>query len=105
MKILFDHGTPAPLRHALSGHSVSTANEMGWSEIDNGKLLSAAEIEFDLIITTDQSMRYQQNVAGRRLAILVLPTTRWKRIELHRSQILAAIDRLRPGDLVELKFR
>ncbi|MGA3310415.1 MAG: DUF5615 family PIN-like protein [Xanthobacteraceae bacterium] len=96
MKILFDHGTPAPLRRALSGHSVSTANEMGWSEIDNGRLLSAAEIEFDVIITTDQSIRYQQNLAGRRLAILVLPTTSWKRIQVHQSQILAAIDRLVP---------
>jgi len=105
VKILFDHGTPAPLRRALSGHSVSTANEMGWSEIDNGRLLSAAEIEFDVIITTDQSIRYQQNLAGRRLAILVLPTTSWKRIQIHQSQILAAIDRLHPGDLVELEFR
>jgi hypothetical protein len=105
VKILFDHGTPAPLRRALSGYSVSTANEMGWSEIDNGKLLSAAEIEFDVIITTDQSIRYQQNLAGRRLAILVLPTTSWKRIQIHQSQILAAIDRLHPGDLVELEFR
>jgi len=78
---------------------------MGWSEIDNGKLLSAAEIEFDVIITTDQSIRYQQNLAGRRLAILVLPTTSWKRIQIHQSQILAAIDRLHPGDLVELEFR
>jgi hypothetical protein len=48
---------------------------MGWSELDNGKLLSAAEIEFDAIITTDQSIRYQQNLAGRRLAVVVLPTT------------------------------
>jgi hypothetical protein len=104
VKILFDHGTPSPLRHALSRHSVSTANEMGWSEIDNGRLLSVAEIEFDAIITTDQSIRYQQNLVGRRLAILVLPTTRWKRIQAHQSEISAAIDRLRPGDLVELKF-
>ena len=74
VKILFDHGTPAPLRHALVGHLVSTADEMGWSEFDNGALLSAAESEFDAIITTDQSIRYQQNLAGRRLAILVLPT-------------------------------
>jgi hypothetical protein len=105
VKILFDHGTPAPLRRALSSHSVSTATEMGWSEIDNGRLLSAAEIEFDVIITTDQSIRYQQNLAGRRLAILVLPTTRWKLIQAHQSQILAAVERLGPGDLVELKFR
>jgi hypothetical protein len=104
VKILFDHGTPAPLRRALLGHSVSTASEMGWSEVDNGGRLSLAEMDFDAIITTDQSIRYQQNLTGRRLAISVLPTTSWKKIQIHQSKILAAIDGLRPGDLVELKF-
>jgi hypothetical protein len=74
MRILFDHGTPAPLRRALTAHSVSTAYEMGWTELDNGALLQAAEAEFDVLITTDQNLRYQQNLSGRRLAILVLPT-------------------------------
>ncbi|MGH6675550.1 MAG: hypothetical protein ACRECE_04895 [Xanthobacteraceae bacterium] len=78
---------------------------MGWSELDNGKLLSAAEIEFDAIITTDQSISYQQNLAGRRLAIVVLPTTSWKQIRLHQTEILEKINALRPGDLAELKFR
>jgi len=104
VNILFDHGTPAPLRRALRGHSVSTAAEMGWSEIDNGRLLSVAEIEFDAIVTTDQSMRYQQNLAARRLAILVLPTTNWQKIQIHQSEILRAIERLRPGEVVELEF-
>jgi predicted nuclease of predicted toxin-antitoxin system len=104
VKILFDHGTPAPLRRALIDHVVSTAREMGWSEIDNGSLLAAAEKEFDAIITTDQSMRYQQNVAGRKLAILVLPTTNWRQIRLHQTKVAGAVNRLRPGDLVELKF-
>ncbi|HTS39343.1 MAG TPA: hypothetical protein VMH84_02220 [Xanthobacteraceae bacterium] len=102
MKILFDHGTPVPLRRALSGHTVFTANEMGWSELDNGKLLS--EIEFDAIITTDQSIRYQQNLAGRRLAILVLTTTSWKQIQHHQTRVLEAVNELRAGDLIELKF-
>jgi hypothetical protein len=83
---------------------VSTAAEMGWSEIDNGTLLSAAEVQFDAIITTDQSIRHQQNLTGRRLAILVLPTTNWRQIQRYQDRILAAIDELRPGDLVELKF-
>jgi hypothetical protein len=101
---MFDHGTPAPLRRALAGHSVSTAGEMGWSEIDNRSLLSAAESQFDAIFTTDQSIRHQQNLAGRRLAILVLPTTNWRQIQNHQDQILAAINELRPGDLIELRF-
>lgn len=77
---------------------------MGCSELDNGRLLSAAEREFDAIITTDKSIRYQQNLRGRRLAILVLPTTSWKQIQHHQAQILAAINDLRPGVLLELKF-
>jgi hypothetical protein len=104
VNILFDHGTPAPLRHALHGHSVSTAHEMGWSEIDNGALLSAAEIEFDVLVTTDQSIRHQQNLAGRRLAILVLPTTNWRIIRIYQEQVATAIDQLRPGEVKELKF-
>lgn len=78
MRILFDQGTPVPLRDALAGHTVSTAYEMGWSTLDNGALLTEAETaQFDIFITTDQNLRYQQNVQGRRVAILVLPTTRW----------------------------
>ena len=104
MKILFDQGTPAPLRHALAGHTVSTAYEMGWAKLENGDLLSAAEISFAVFITTDQNLRHQQNLAGRRLAILVLPTTSWPIIQLHLPKVAAAVNTLRPGDFVELSF-
>ena len=77
---------------------------MGWSEIDNGSLLTAAEDNFDILITTDRSMRYQQNLVGRRLAILVLPTTNWRQIRTHQVKIVAAVARLRPGEAVELQF-
>lgn len=66
MRILFDQGTPAPLRHALKEHAVTAAYELGWSELDNGELLAAAEAEFDVLVTTDQNLRYQQRLAGRR---------------------------------------
>ena len=104
MRILLDHGTPAPLRHALTGHSVSTAHEMGWSELNNGALLGTAETRFDALITTDRNLRYQQNLARYQLAILVLPTTSWPRIRMHTDQIIAAVNTLRPGDLMELTF-
>ncbi|MFZ3354352.1 MAG: hypothetical protein WA268_26185 [Xanthobacteraceae bacterium] len=84
---------------------VSTAYEMGWSEIDNGRLLSAAELECDAMITMDQSIRYQQNRAGRQLGIIVLPTTNWRRIQLHQREILSTINNLHPGEIVELKFK
>ena len=104
MKILFDQGTPAPLRHTLTGHTISTAYEMGWATRENGDLLTAAESSFDAFITTDQNLRYQQNLIGRRLAILVLPTTSWPMIQLHLPKVAAAVNALRPGDFVELKF-
>ncbi len=104
MRILFDHGTPVPLRRALSGHSVSTAYELGWTTLDNGALLKAAEAEFDALITTDQNLRYQQNLARRTLAILVLPTTSWPKIQHHAAEIADAVGALRPGDFVELTF-
>ena len=104
MKIFFDQGTPAPLRRALKAHEVSTAHELGWGELDNGKLLTVAEIEFDVFVTTDKNLRYQQDLTGRRLAILILPTTNWRELEMHEAQIVAAIDGLQQGDVMELKF-
>jgi hypothetical protein len=104
MKILFDHGTPVPLRRALRGHSVSTAYEMGWTELDNGALLTAAGRDFDAFVTTDQNLRYQQNLSRIRLAILVLPTTSWPKIRAHVEQIAAAVNALRPGDVTELNL-
>jgi hypothetical protein len=104
MKILFDHGTPAPLRRSLAGHEISTAYEMGWAKLSNGELLAAAEKSFDVFITTDQSLRYQQNLAGRRLAILVLPTTSWPAIQKHTDKVASSVNALKPGDFIELIF-
>ena len=104
MRILFDHGTPAPLRRALIGHAVSTAHEMAWTELDNGALLEAAETHFDALITTDRNLRHQQNLTGFRLAILVLPATSWPKIRAHAAQVVAAVNALRAGDVVELNF-
>ena len=86
MRILLDQGTPAPLRTALVGHQVSTAHELGWAALSNGELLAAAEDDFDVLVTTDRNLRHQQNLTGRRLSILVLPTTSWPRLrELYGS--------------------
>jgi predicted nuclease of predicted toxin-antitoxin system len=104
MKILFDQGTPAPLRRALTEHSVSTAYEMGWGELDNGRLLSAAEATFDALVTTDRNLRHQQNLAGRKLAILVLPTTSWPIIRNRLPDVLKALEQLRPSMLIELDW-
>ncbi len=81
MRILFDQGTPEPLRYHLLDHEVATVFELGWSDLTNGELLTRAEQLYDLLLTTDQQMRYQQNLTGRRLAIAALMTTSWPRIE------------------------
>lgn len=105
MRILFDQGTPLPLREHLSKHTVTTAFELGWSNLKNGELLTAAETSFDLFITTDQQLRYQQNLAGRQLAILVLMTTSWPRIRRSVFQVEEAIERIRPGEYLEVSVK
>jgi predicted nuclease of predicted toxin-antitoxin system len=102
VRILFDQGTPVPLREHLPDHSVETAHEKGWSALRNGELLAKAEAEFDLLITTDRNLRHQQNLAGRRIAILVLPTTSWPRLQRITRQIAAAVDSQNPGQYVEV---
>ena len=100
MKILFDHCTPAPLRRHLAGHVVDTANERGWSTMRNGNLLDRAEADgYDLLITTDQDMRYQQNLSRRRLAVLLLLNNSWPRIQHHIDAITEAIPQTQPGQL------
>jgi hypothetical protein len=85
VKILFDQGTPVPLRRLLPGHEVHTAYERGWPALLNGELLKAAEAErFDAVVTTDKNMRHQQDIARLRLGILVLPTTDWSKIPTRR---------------------
>ena len=103
MKILFDQGTPVPLRRHLGAHFVDTVAERGWSTLSNGDLLRTAEkAEYELFITTDQNLRYQQNIAGRALGILVLMSTSWYRIRLRLTAIAAAIDRAHPGSYEEV---
>jgi hypothetical protein len=104
VRVLFDQGTPVPLRGALLAHVVATASEMGWSNLSNGELLDAAEAQFDLLITTDQNLRYQQNLAGRRLSILVLPYANWPLLHSQLPKIVATVDATQPGSCVELSL-
>lgn len=93
-----------PLRRALTGHHVVTAYEKGWARLRNGELLKLAESDFEALITTDQNLRYQQNLTGRRLAILVLPTTSWLKIQAHVTEVVAAVNELQPGEYRVLTF-
>ena len=102
MRILFDQGVPVPLRRSLAGYEVATAWQRGWGQLSNGDLLSAAEAAgFDLLLTTDQKLRYQQNLSTRRIAILVLTVANWPALLPHTSQIAATIGAMRPGEYRE----
>jgi len=103
MKILFDQGIPAPLRRHLTGHLVDTVHGQGWSELSNGDLLDASERdEYQLLITTDQNLKYQQNLADRELAIIVLLSTSWPRIRQRVEDIQTAVDAMTSGDYKEI---
>ena len=104
MKILLDACVPRPLRKFLPDHTVITAQESGWGQLKNGELLKVADASFDVFITTDQNLRYQQNLTSQRLAILVLPTTSWPKIQSHAAEVAATVNELRPGEFRELTF-
>ena len=103
MKILFDQGTPVPLRRYLPEHNIDTAYEKGWSELANGDLLTTAEQEgYQVFITTDRKLRYQQNLADRQMAIVVLMTTSWPRIQRHVDRIQSVVNTIKPGAYQEI---
>lgn len=105
MKILFDQGTPVPLRRYFHPHLVDTVSERGWATLVNGDLLAAAIRDgYDVFITTDQNLRHQQNVAKLNLGILVLLSTSWPRIRNSVEDILVALDKASEGSLVQVSI-
>jgi predicted nuclease of predicted toxin-antitoxin system len=104
MRILLDACAPRPLGRFLPGHSVSTAQDMGWGGLKNGDLLREAEGQFAVLISTDQNLKHQQQVTGRKLAILILPTNDWPTIRSQGVEIAAKVAALKPGDFLELDW-
>lgn len=104
MKILLDECVPLPLRDILNQHDCQTAQQMGWKKIENGKLLDLAEVGFDLFITADQGVRYQQNLTGRKIAILELSTNKLRLIEATAKQIKEAVDSIGPTEFRRLEI-
>jgi predicted nuclease of predicted toxin-antitoxin system len=103
LKILFDQGTPAPLRTWLDKHTVVTAYEKGWNTLSNGNLIRSAETEgFDLLVTTDKNLKYQQKLAGRKIAVVVLLSANWPKIHTRVLDVAAAIDGTPPGAYLEI---
>lgn len=103
MRILFDHGTPSGIAGSLSGHDVTEATERGWDRISNGELLEVAEVAgFDLLLTTDKRIRYQQNLTGRKIAIVVLGNSTWRLVRMYLERIALAVAEATPGSYAEV---
>ena len=103
MKILFDANTPGPLARFLRGHTVVRADELGWQGLENGALLDAAEnAGFDLLLTCDQNVRYQQNFTGRKLALVVLSSNHWPTLRRVAARIGSAVDFAQRGQIVQV---
>ncbi|MFZ4789757.1 MAG: DUF5615 family PIN-like protein [Candidatus Competibacteraceae bacterium] len=103
MRILFDQGTPVPLRKVLKPHPVATVFELGWSTMKDSELLIAAEQSgFTVFVTTDQNLKYQQNFSGKKIAIVVLLSTRWLRIKKSELAIAQTIKTALPGSFIEI---
>jgi hypothetical protein len=103
VRLLFDHGTPVPLRQSLTHHEVSTAYERGWSQLRNGELLDAAEkAGVEVLVTTDLNLKHQQNLKLRRIALVVLSTPSWPRIQRTVDAVVRAVDRATPGSYIEV---
>ncbi len=105
MRVLFDNGTPRGVASALVGHVVEEARSHGWDTLRNGEPLDAAEAAgFEVFVTTDRNLRYQQNLINRKIAIVVLGKARWTLIRARLSAIAAAVNAAAPGSFAEVEI-
>jgi hypothetical protein len=103
MLVLFDNGTPAPLRPALEDHVVVEATERGWDRLVNGELIAAAEAAgFEVLVTTDKNIRYQQNLKERKIAFVVLGNQQWPVLRRYVERVVAAVNAATPGSYTEV---
>ncbi len=105
MKIFFDECVPRPLRKLLASHEIRTAQEIGWGRLKNGELIAKAEqAGFEVFVTADQNLQYQQNLVLRRIALLVLSTNFWPTIRLKKERIISALASIRPSEYREVNL-
>ena len=103
MRILIDECVPWPIRNLLAPHECASVQQCGWQGIKNGDLLQQAEGSFDLFLTADQNLRYQQNLAGRRIRVLEISTNNLQRIQAAAEMLHAALAGLQPGEVRRLE--
>lgn len=105
MKILFDNGTPRSVSICLSGHEITRARQIGWHELENGELIQLAEeAGYDLLLSTDKNIRYQQNLSNRKIALVVLSSQQWPDVQLHLDKIAAKVNEALPGSYAEVEI-
>jgi hypothetical protein len=105
VRILFEQGTPVPLRQSLTHHEVTTAYECDWSSLKNGELLDVAVKQgFEVLVTTDSNLKHQQNLKSRRIAIVVLSTPSWPRIQRAVAEVVGAVDAASEGSYTEVEI-
>ena len=98
MKVLLDECSPAPIKRALKSIPIFTIEDAGMKGLDNGELVAAAEGKFDVIVTADKNLRYQQNLTSRKIAIIELPFNSWPRLKPLISILEATLVRVKPGE-------
>ena len=105
MLVLFDNGTPRTLaRYLIDHHAVTEARARGWEELENGELLTVAEAAgFEVLVTTDKNLSYQQNLSDRKIALVVLGQGRWSLIKPHVARVVAAVNAATPGSFAEVE--
>jgi hypothetical protein len=105
LKVLFDNNIPLPLRRFLPGHQVSAAYELGWHRLRNGDLLAVAETSgFEVMVTADQTLRYEQELTGRTIAIIALGSNFWPVVKEGTAEIAAALNAVTPGTYIFIEF-
>jgi len=105
MPVLLDQGTPVPVARHLPHHTVRTASQQGWATLGNGELLAAAETDgFDVFVTTDKNLRYQQDLSARRIAIVVVMHAQWPGLQPHVDLVASAVDHAKPGSYTEVEI-
>ncbi len=105
MKILFDNGTPKPIARSLTGHQITFARQIDWHELENGDLIQQAEeAGYEVLLSTDKNIRYQQNLSGRRIALVVLGHSQWPVVRLYLDRITAAVNACTPGSYAEVEI-
>src|ERR1035437_1108572 len=105
MKILFDNGTPRPIARCLTGHEITYVRRIGWHALENGELIQKPEdAGYEVLLSTDKNIRYQQNLSDRKVALVILSNSQWPAVRLCLDRIAAVVNACTPGSYAEVEI-